>query len=422
MLAIYIGKIFKNKPEETTDITPEVEEIQEEKEVPSVKPKMKKVIDKKSKDKAPTYNHPWLLTSLKGHSGRVLDMDFSPNGKHLASCGEDRTVLVWSSKDFASKEHKVLRCNVEFDHGFFVKWSPDSKAFVVQKAVQNCTEVYKMSKKADGSLGDFSVAVTFPAKHETDIIGMGISATGKYIATCSDKTDLIIWSLKGEVLERLDTVHNLTYCCAVSPCGRFVATSGFTPDVKIWEVKFNRSGEFEKVLRAFDLTGHTSGVYSFSFSADSSKMASVSKDGTWKVFDTAVEYTKGQDPSVLVSGSYSWDSNLPSKISLSPDGKVVALSQDKSLAFYSVNSGDCVGSLTDIHTEPITQVIFSSDSQLVFTSGDKHVRVFHNVPGKKIQIEDLKVALRRNLTNSAAKERIELQISTAEAALKEIQA
>ena len=60
------------------------------------------------------------------------------------------------------------------------RWSPDSKAFVVQKAMQNCTEVdrkynygnqifniqfmqvYKMAKKADGSLGDFSVAVSFP--------------------------------------------------------------------------------------------------------------------------------------------------------------------------------------------------------------------------------------------------------------------
>ena len=53
----------------------------------------------------------------------------------------------------------------------------------------------------------------------------------------------------------LDTVHNLTYCCQVSPCGRFVATSGFTSDVKIWEVKFSRNGDFEKVTRAFNLGG-----------------------------------------------------------------------------------------------------------------------------------------------------------------------
>jgi hypothetical protein len=36
---------------------------------------------------------------------------------------------------------------------------------------------------------------------------------------------------------------------------RFVATSGFTSDVKVWEVKFSRTGEFEKVHRAFELPG-----------------------------------------------------------------------------------------------------------------------------------------------------------------------
>lgn len=33
-------------------------------------------------------NHPWLLTSLKGHTDHVLDIDYSSNGKYLASCSE----------------------------------------------------------------------------------------------------------------------------------------------------------------------------------------------------------------------------------------------------------------------------------------------------------------------------------------------
>lgn len=32
--------------------------------------------------------HPWLMTSLKGHTGQISDMDFSPNGKYLATCAE----------------------------------------------------------------------------------------------------------------------------------------------------------------------------------------------------------------------------------------------------------------------------------------------------------------------------------------------
>jgi WD40 repeat protein len=47
------------------------------------------------KDKQPAFQHAWLMTNLKGHSGRVLDVSFSENGKMLASCADDRTVLIW---------------------------------------------------------------------------------------------------------------------------------------------------------------------------------------------------------------------------------------------------------------------------------------------------------------------------------------
>ena len=160
--------------------------------------------------------------------------------------------------------------------------------------------------------------------------------------------------------------------CWPSFVTRFVATSGFTPDVKVWEVKFSRSGDFEKAARAFDLTGavsvdllsmfknccsgHRSGVYSFAFSADSGKMATViffffswfyghlylGEQG-WQLEGVWHRHTVQQRPrcggefwkcliyqylsKVLVTGSYPWDSNQPSLISLSPDGLVVAIAQ-----------------------------------------------------------------------------------------------
>lgn len=56
--------------------------------------------------------------------------------------------------------------------------------------------------------------------------------------------------------------------------------------MKVWEVVFNKSGEFKQVATAFDLAGHTSGIHDFSFSADTSHMATVSKDGTYRFYDT----------------------------------------------------------------------------------------------------------------------------------------
>lgn len=62
--------------------------------------------------------------------------------------------------------------------------------------------------------------------------------------------------------------------------------TGFAPDVKVWEVKFSKLGEFQQLSRVFELTGHSSGVYDVGFSADSSRMVTVSKDGTWRAFNT----------------------------------------------------------------------------------------------------------------------------------------
>ena len=47
--------------------------------------------------------------------------------------------------------------------------------------------------------------------------------------------------------------------------------TGFTPDVKVWEVVFDKSQNFKEVTRAFELKGHTAGVYSFSFSEGSTR-------------------------------------------------------------------------------------------------------------------------------------------------------
>lgn len=65
---------------------------------------------------------------FKSHSGNVTCLDFSSNGKYLASCADDRTVRIWSTKDFLEREHKCLRANVELDHATLVRFSPDSRS------------------------------------------------------------------------------------------------------------------------------------------------------------------------------------------------------------------------------------------------------------------------------------------------------
>ncbi|XP_014246282.1 exonuclease GOR isoform X2 [Cimex lectularius] len=52
-----------------------------------------------------TFSHDWLMTSLKGHGGTILDMDFSANGKFLATCGDDDGGGASSSGSEGNKEN-----------------------------------------------------------------------------------------------------------------------------------------------------------------------------------------------------------------------------------------------------------------------------------------------------------------------------
>lgn len=371
------------------------------------------------------YTHPWLLASLKGHTGQVLDMDFSSNGKYLATCAEDRTVLLWCVKDLEHKERRSLRINIEFDHARLVKWSPDSKAFIISRSTDNNVEVYRVERKRDGWLGPVARAITFPKVHDEDIVGLAIACHGRFIMTCSAKTDLVLWDLRGAELARVDTYLMTTQCARISPCGRFIVASGFAPDVKVWEVSFNKAGDFQHVKRAFELTGHTSGVYDVAFDADTSHMATVSKDGTWKVYDTKIEYGKGEDPHLVVTGTYQQPAGLQQRahIALAPNAEVVAVAAGDTLALYSVRTGQLDQSISDVYPMEagggITGVMFDALGRYVLTCGDKHVRVFHNVTGYRCGVLTARERLRENPT-SATKERLEKYIVDSEIFLAQI--
>ncbi len=103
--------------------------------------------------------------------------------------------------------------------------------------------------------------------------------------SCTNKTELILWDLRGNILDRFDTYLMSTHCAKISPCGRFIGASGFAPDLKLWEVKFSKTGEYDKTVRAFELTGHNSGIWDFAFDQDASHVVTLCKDGTFKVFD-----------------------------------------------------------------------------------------------------------------------------------------
>ncbi|XP_073421855.1 transducin beta-like protein 2 isoform X2 [Dendrobates tinctorius] len=306
-----------------------------------------------------------------------------------------------------------MRANVEFDHATHVRFSPDCRAFIVFLANGDTIRVFKMTKRND-AFGFAAAPEDFPKRHKAPVINIGIAETGKFVMTASSDTSILIWSRKGEVLATINTNQVANAYAAVSPCGRFVGSCGFTPDVKVWEICFGKSGEFHEVSRAFELTGHSAGVCGFAFSNDSSRMASVSKDGTWKLWKTDVEYKKQQDPYLLFTGK--WAGKEPCRIAFSPDGRVIAIASVCDITVYNAQTGDVEEEFKSVHGDVISDLAFDISNRFLVSTGDRVIRVFHNSAGYRAAISDMKDMLKKS-TTKGTKDRLEQQIKDAQQAL-----
>ncbi|XP_034832316.1 transducin beta-like protein 2 isoform X2 [Maniola hyperantus] len=361
------------------------------------------------------FSHPWLLKNLKGHPGTVLLMDFSANGKFMAATCNDGSIILWDIRDLKVKEHKNLRVNIEFDFASHVAWSPDSKAFCVQTVRENRIVVYKIDKKKDGTIGAAHPVTTFDKVHKEDVVGFGIASNGKFLMSCSTDSEMIIWDLKGQQLERLDTYLMSTYTAKISPCGRFVVATGFAPDVKVMEVCFTKTGEYKQVSKAYELTGHTSGVYDVAFAVDTSHIATISKDGTWKLYHTRIEYARGESPHILESGKYTRTARPP-RIALSPNAEVLAVSCNNDVEFYDTYTGELYDTVENVFTDGINQMCFDPAGKYLFVCGEKAVRVLHNVCGYFTTINSCTRLLNTKQT-SATVERLKDTIKDCKATL-----
>jgi WD40 repeat protein len=359
-----------------------------------------------TKSKDVTFKHRLLSSCLKAHSDKVNSIDFSSNGKYMLSCGNDRTCFLWSTKEFeATQQHKNIRCNVEFDHAIQVKFSPDSKSFIAGLGLSNTIRAYKISKKDDQSSIQITQAAIqdFTQKHKADLINIGFSCNAKFLMSCSKDTHINIWNLKGDVLGSVDTRLMTNSFAAVSLCGRFFGACGFTSDVKFWEVLFDKSGEFKEIKRAFELKGHSAGVYNFSFNSDSTRIASVSKDKTWKLWDTNIDYERGQEARILLTG----DLRLaePYYLALSPDSLTIAVSSSRELSFFDANTGLQEEVIENVCNESLSEICFSTDNNFLAVASDRQIKIFYNYTGHKASINDLNEKLKTSKTE-ASKERI----------------
>lgn len=353
--------------------------------VPKKQPAKKKESKKATTDakSAKTAEHPLLLGQLRAHEDEVISMTFSASGTAFATLGEDRTVRLYAAKEMTAKDVKPQRINLE-DHGDLVALSGDgSHLLLVLPLAVRSVRLFSLKKGKDGKPQAAKVR-DIATKHKSEMKSICVANNNKYFLTCSESDTLVsLFNMQGEELTTVDTKKIKNNMASISPDSRFFTVGTFTGDVKIYEVatqKGSDSWAFKGVVQAMNLVnGHSSSVNDLSFASDTKKLATCSKDGTWKMWNIDVRYAQKEDPKVL----YSVKVGKPVEhIALSPDGSVVVISYEGQLHFYAAADGSPIDSVPRAHYagERIRSLLWSPDSKFVASSAvkDRAVRLWKN--------------------------------------------
>ena len=286
-----------------------------------------------------------LEANLRQHSGGVRALALSPDGKRLASASEDQSVILWDAE--SGRKESVLTV------------------------------------------------------HQTRVGAVAFSRDGSWLVSSDQSGDVIRHDFGRAAPRWTASVFKdlASYCLAISPDHRFIATS-----FAVYGADTGETVLFDVVSSAW------TGVYSAAFTSDGTRLVGVNDRGYVVVLDTRtwqlIERQKWSDESI-VTMSVSPDGNQivtgddgkmirlgtisPLRqtavigyhtarikaVAFSPDGKQVASAgDDKMVALWDVNRRKLLTTI-GTHTSPIYALVFSPDGKRLFTGEhDRSVRQY----------------------------------------------
>ncbi|MBV6625321.1 MAG: AAA-like domain-containing protein [Rivularia sp. (in: Bacteria)] len=289
--------------------------------------------------------------TIYAHKDALRTVVFSPNGKFIASAGRDKVIKIWNRQGDLLKTLKGHQDVVSS-----VAWSPDSKTIASGSYDKNI----KIWNVSDGKLER-----SFQA-HQNLINAVEFSPDGKNIASASVDKTIKLWDIEGKLIRTFKGHINDVSSIDFSPNGKKLVSGSIDNTVKIWQV------EDGKLIHT--LKNHVSGIWKVRFSPNGKNIASASWDNTiklWNINGALLETLKGHNGRVR---GLAWN----------PDGKTIAsTSEDKTIRFWNLNNA-LVKTIYG-HKNGIIKVAISPDGKTIASVSDDSTIKLWNRNGELLQ-------------------------------------
>jgi dipeptidyl aminopeptidase/acylaminoacyl peptidase len=331
-------------------------------------------------DKRPRLERVNRGVTLKGHTGPVTALAFSPDGKTLVSVGgkegEPGEVRLWEIP--GGRECGVLRGHAEPVTA--AAFSPDGLTLATACGVFD----RKLERWGAGEIRLWD----FPARsertcwqgHRRLITGLAFAAGGKTLVSSGEDRVALLWDVASGQESPAATLKGHAgpvTAVAASPDGKLIATAGNDRTVRLWDAA---TGEERRTLR-----GHGGPVPCLAFSPDGKTLAAGGG-----VFDPEIQrWTSGE--------AKLWDvatgtERLTLKrhadailaLAFAPDGQtLVTGGGDTLVKLWDTGSGAERAALLG-HTSRVNAVAFSPDGKTLASAGDdRTVKLWVVVWGKR---------------------------------------
>ena len=212
---------------------------------------------------------------LKGLTGRIDAIAFSPDSKLLAAAGTNRTIIVWQVA--SRRVLHTLTAHAGTVLVGSVAFSPDGKRLASSGNESERDLSHPLIELWDVASGK---SIGLLRGHDAPTGSIIFSPNGRTLAAANALGVITVWNTESaSELYSIQAHNGEIHSVAFSPDGLRLASAGNDHTVRLWDLATH--------AQVLTLKGHTQPVRSVEFSPEGKRIATASQDGTVKIWSSA---------------------------------------------------------------------------------------------------------------------------------------
>ncbi|MBD2467861.1 eIF2A-related protein [Nostoc sp. FACHB-145] len=250
--------------------------------------------DKKSKK---------IIHILKEHTGEVKSVAFSLDGQYIASGSSDNTISLWKIEGTPKK--------IKHINSFSQGENSKHKGYVNCVAFGPYTELYLVSGSDDETVRLWDKQGQLIGEpffgHRGEVASVAFSPNGKYIVSGSADKTVRLWNIKGKLMRDPWQHDDNVTSVAFSPDGKYIVSGSADKTVRLWNLEGKKQLAFKDE--------HDSTVTSVAFSPDGQSIVSADNSGKMRLLDL--------DGNLICEYLELYNTNPIFSVAFSPDGETI---------------------------------------------------------------------------------------------------